>query len=287
MNHIFEGCYTSQSSVKRANRGSENALVEAEMIALLGRGLLRLPYPAEALERRLAQGHVQPVPRHPARLRRARDLRIRAGPLPGHPGRDDDDQDPRLARHRGQVDTTPSCACGCEGECKCVVAQAASLQQKGRQDACATEPATASAPASAAGRATSRATARSRGAALAARAATRSWSSIPARGSAPKSSPCACGTASTRTARSSSRTTRARRSPPKSWTAAITGATISSRVAVPAREVPGLGWRSFCVGRAAQPGTATGCSGDRKGRIENEFFSVEVEQASGAHHPSD
>jgi alpha-mannosidase len=53
-------------------------------------------------------------------------------------------------------------------------------------------------------------------------------------------------------------------------------------VAVPMADVPGLGWRSFCVGRSALAGTATGCSGDRKGKIENEFFAVEVEQASGA-----
>jgi alpha-mannosidase len=48
-NFVFEGCYTSQSNIKRANRKSENALVEAEMAALLGRGVLGMAYPADAL----------------------------------------------------------------------------------------------------------------------------------------------------------------------------------------------------------------------------------------------
>ncbi|MDD2706776.1 MAG: glycoside hydrolase family 38 C-terminal domain-containing protein [Verrucomicrobiae bacterium] len=50
LNFVLEGCYTSQSNVKHANRRSENALVEAEMSALLGRSLAGLPYPSEALE---------------------------------------------------------------------------------------------------------------------------------------------------------------------------------------------------------------------------------------------
>ncbi len=49
MNTIFEACYTSQSGVKHANRRSENVMVEAEACALLGAGVLGLPYPKDEL----------------------------------------------------------------------------------------------------------------------------------------------------------------------------------------------------------------------------------------------
>ena len=49
LNYVFEGCYTSQSNIKRANRKSENCLVEAEIAALLSAGLLGMPYPADSL----------------------------------------------------------------------------------------------------------------------------------------------------------------------------------------------------------------------------------------------
>ena len=49
LNTIFEGCYTSQSAIKHANRRSENAVVEAESAAILGRALARIPYPADSL----------------------------------------------------------------------------------------------------------------------------------------------------------------------------------------------------------------------------------------------
>jgi alpha-mannosidase len=49
LNYVFEGCYTAQSGIKQANRRSENALVEAELVALLARGLVAMPYPAESL----------------------------------------------------------------------------------------------------------------------------------------------------------------------------------------------------------------------------------------------
>lgn len=50
LNYVFEGCYTSQSNIKRANRKSENALTEAEMFALLARGHAGLAYPTEAFK---------------------------------------------------------------------------------------------------------------------------------------------------------------------------------------------------------------------------------------------
>lgn len=49
MNYVFEGCYTAQSNIKRANRKSENALVSTEAIALLAKGLAALPYPTNDL----------------------------------------------------------------------------------------------------------------------------------------------------------------------------------------------------------------------------------------------
>ena len=54
-------------------------------------------------------------------------------------------------------------------------------------------------------------------------------------------------------------------------------------VAFPVSEIDGLGYRTFCVARAADPGKADGpVTANGKGRMENEFFIVEVEQASGA-----
>lgn len=49
LNFVFEGCYTSESGVKFANRQGENALVRAEAAALLGRALAGMDYPYEAL----------------------------------------------------------------------------------------------------------------------------------------------------------------------------------------------------------------------------------------------
>ncbi|MGQ9737039.1 MAG: alpha-mannosidase [Armatimonadota bacterium] len=49
LNFVFEGCYSSQSNIKYANRRSENALVEAEICALLAKGVTGQPYPSEQL----------------------------------------------------------------------------------------------------------------------------------------------------------------------------------------------------------------------------------------------
>jgi len=49
LNTVFEGCYTSQSSVKRGNRISENELPKAETIALAASVLAGMPYPQEKL----------------------------------------------------------------------------------------------------------------------------------------------------------------------------------------------------------------------------------------------
>ncbi|MCY3020429.1 MAG: hypothetical protein NTW87_15525 [Planctomycetota bacterium] len=120
MNCIFEGCYTAQSSVKRANRGSENALVEAEAVALLGRGLLRIPYPAEALQAAWRK----------AMFNQFHDILPGSGIHATYEYAQGLFQDilaattmvkTRVLRAiAAQVDTTPSCACGCEGACKCI-----------------------------------------------------------------------------------------------------------------------------------------------------------------------
>jgi alpha-mannosidase len=47
LNFVFEGCYTSQSSIKTANRVSENILPEVEAISLVAGAAARFPYPAE------------------------------------------------------------------------------------------------------------------------------------------------------------------------------------------------------------------------------------------------
>ncbi len=51
LNFVFEGCYTSQSSVKRGNRRSENTLPEAEGIALIAGAVAGMPYPVEEIRR--------------------------------------------------------------------------------------------------------------------------------------------------------------------------------------------------------------------------------------------
>ena len=51
LNFVFEGCYTSQSIVKRGNRLSENALPKAETVALLARSATGMPYASEDLKR--------------------------------------------------------------------------------------------------------------------------------------------------------------------------------------------------------------------------------------------
>jgi len=283
LNHVFEGCYTSQSSVKRANRGSENALLEAEMIALLGRGLLRMPYPAEALEQswrkamfnqfhdilpgsgvhatyEYAQGLFQDI------LATTTMIKTRA-----------------LRAIASQVDTAKSCACGCEGECKCIVAQAPSLRKTGAGKLSALrEPGDSIGPGIGGGP-----------------------GDVPRDGALSRrgfGSPCcdpfvAFNPSPWKRSEVVSVRLWDRKHPDgeiivKDDAGQTFPAQVVDRgnywghdfiaVAVPVRDVPGLGWRSFCIARAAQPGTATGCSGDRKGRIENEFLSLEIEPASGA-----
>ena len=50
INHIFEGCYTSQANVKFANRVSELELPSAETLAVIGEAVADMEYPYESLE---------------------------------------------------------------------------------------------------------------------------------------------------------------------------------------------------------------------------------------------
>jgi len=51
LNYIFEGCYTSESSIKRANRVSENILPEIEAISLVAGAAAGFPYPTDDIRR--------------------------------------------------------------------------------------------------------------------------------------------------------------------------------------------------------------------------------------------
>ena len=51
LNFVFEGCYTSQSIVKRGNRLSENAMPKAETVALIARSATGMSYASEDLKR--------------------------------------------------------------------------------------------------------------------------------------------------------------------------------------------------------------------------------------------
>ena len=50
LNFVFEGCYTSESRIKFANRRNENDLVDTEICALAGKVFCGMPYPQETLK---------------------------------------------------------------------------------------------------------------------------------------------------------------------------------------------------------------------------------------------
>ncbi|MHB0999402.1 MAG: alpha-mannosidase [Armatimonadota bacterium] len=51
LNFVFEGCYTSETNIKLANRVSENILPEVEAISLVANATTGFPYPAEDLKK--------------------------------------------------------------------------------------------------------------------------------------------------------------------------------------------------------------------------------------------
>ena len=51
LNYVFEGCYTSESNVKRGNRQSENVLPEVEAISLIAGATTGFPYPMDDIRK--------------------------------------------------------------------------------------------------------------------------------------------------------------------------------------------------------------------------------------------
>jgi alpha-mannosidase len=49
LNYVFEGCYTSESRIKFANRKGESDLVDTEICALAAKAFCGLPYPQDVL----------------------------------------------------------------------------------------------------------------------------------------------------------------------------------------------------------------------------------------------
>ena len=264
LNYVFEGCYTSESNIKRANRMSENALVEAEIIALLGKGLLGMAYPVDAL----ALGW-----RH-AMFNQFHDI------LPG-----------------SGVKATYEHAQGLFQE---IVAQTSMIKTRALRAV-----------------ADQIDTARICTCPMPDEPAEEIGADIGTGIGAGPGDIYLLGTAVSRRGAGGSCCDPFVIFNPNPWkrteviTARLwdrfydsaqiavtddTGATFPAQVlershfwgfkyisvAFPAKEVPGLGYRTFSVGRNVAPGTASGCSGDRRGTIENEFFTLEVEQQSGA-----
>ncbi|HEY3418505.1 MAG TPA: glycoside hydrolase family 38 C-terminal domain-containing protein [Armatimonadota bacterium] len=262
MNFIVEGCYTSQSNVKNANRKSENALVEAECYALLGRSLAGQPYPTEALATgwrhamfnqfhdilpgsgvhatyEHAQGLFQEIMAQTSMVK-TRALRAIAG----------------------RVDTLAACGCApAEGGHGAGIGPGIGggpgdypgdgmITRRGAGGACC-DPLVVFNP-----------------------------------------SPWA--RSEVVTMRLWDRDYPTERIVVRDESGAILPAQVLANgnwywghkytdVALPAKESPGLGDRSYSVQRAAAPAAApAGCNGDGRGTIENEFFSVTMEQESGA-----
>lgn len=51
LNYVFEGCYTSQSNIKLANRVSENIIPEVEAISLVAGAATGFPYPSDDIKK--------------------------------------------------------------------------------------------------------------------------------------------------------------------------------------------------------------------------------------------
>ena len=260
MNFVFEGCYTAQSNVKRANRGSEHALVEAEWAALLGRGLVRMPYPAEALrdgwrDAMFLQFHdILPGSGIHATYEHAQGLyqeilgkttMIKTRALRQIAARVD------TAALGGGVEGTAEPGAGVDagiGGGPGDIGRDGAVSRRG-PGAVGCDPVVVFNPL---------AWPRSE------RVSLRLWDreyaddEIVVRDESGDEMPAQVVERG------------------NYWGHSFIGVTF------PAREVGGMGYRTFSVRRAVSQPKAVGCSGDRRGTIENEFFRVEVEQASGA-----
>ncbi|HEX2949051.1 MAG TPA: glycoside hydrolase family 38 C-terminal domain-containing protein [Armatimonadota bacterium] len=259
MNFIFEGCYTSQSNIKYANRKSENALFEAEIAAVLGKGIAGLSYPADRLH--AAWKH--------AMFNQFHDI------LPGSGVHATYEYSQGLFQEimtqttmvkteslraiAGMVNTAELCDC----DSKACGADDDMAFGGGQGDM--------------------------------------SGDGLVTRYGPGISSCCDAFVvfnpnpwerSEVVTVRLWDRTYAENEIMVRDDAGAIFPAQFSTRgtywghnfteVSFPAHHVPGLGYRSYSVMRSVEPGTATGCSGDKHGRLENEFFTVEIEQGSGA-----
>ncbi len=81
LNAIFAGCYTTQSRIKRGNRKTELALLDAEKLAAY-----RSAVSCRKAGKGLAQRAVHPFSRYSHRLRRSGNPRVRHGSLCGFAG---------------------------------------------------------------------------------------------------------------------------------------------------------------------------------------------------------
>jgi len=261
LNYVFEGCYTSESNIKRANRKSENALVEAEIAALLGKGLTGMPYPADSLYTgwrhamfnqfhdilpgsgihatyEYSQGLFQEI------LAQTSMVKTRA-----------------LRAIAGKVDTASTCPCTADHDAAGVnvgpgigggpgdAASDGAISKRGAGAICC-DPYVIFNP-----------NPWARTEVVTARVWNRDWElgNIVVKDDAGKTIPVQ-GIAKT-----------------PGWGYDYTD------VAFPVTDVEGLGYRSYSIARSGNPGTAEGtCKGNSKGTMENEFFTVEVEQSSGA-----
>ncbi|MBI2303094.1 MAG: alpha-mannosidase, partial [Armatimonadetes bacterium] len=262
MNFVFEGCFSSQTNIKRANRKSECACVEAEAAALLGEALAGLAYPANKLEEawrdtlfnqfhdilpgsgvhatyEYAQGLYQRVlaATDMVRTRSLRAVAAQVDTLCMSPcGQTDDARseapgvDPGLGFGPGDV----------PGE---------GLMSRRGAGAVGCDPVVIFNP-----------SAWVRSEAVAFRLWDRRWpdGEILVTDDTGRQFPAQV------TERGNY------------WSHDYVGVTF------PARDVPGLGYRAYTVSRGAPPALGHGCSNDGRGGIENEFFRVEVEGGSGA-----
>ena len=257
LQYQFRGCYTSQSKIKQANRMSENALVEAEAVALIAARTVSMPYPADSINGAWRM----------AMFNQFHDI------LPG-----------------SGVHETYEYAVGLLQEIQC---RTGMIRTRGLRSLAAVV-ATSSLAKSA------KAAAVNGGPGLGAGAGEGAW----------------FGGLSTLGAGAAEIEPFLVLNPSPWQRSAVVEAKIWNRdlphhqilisddkgtvtpgqvighghywghrfttVAFPARDVPGLGWRCYAIGQSAERPAAEGASADGTGRLENEFFRVQVEPRSGA-----
>ena len=256
---VFEGCYTSQSNIKRANRASENALAEAEAAALIARGLAGMPYPMEQL--RTAWRH--------AMFNQFHDI------LPG-----------------SGVHATYEYSQGLFQEIQSItqMIKTRSLRTVASRvnTAALVSPPKRELPGSAVGPGLG-----------AGPGDPALGTGITARGAGPVGdepfvvfNPSPWSRTELAVAKVWDKNWPSDRIIVRDETGTLGPAQVLERghywghsfitVAFPAKEIPGLGYRTYAVAVSPEKASSEGASADASGRLENEFFRVEVDQASGA-----